>query len=83
MYEAAAVALENFREHDCAPGVASELEVQVRTAVTHTIAVKKLSEWAGEGGRSPRDTVLKQTAEGNAEDSSNQRQRSQLSCWCA
>ena len=60
MYEAAAAALESFREHDCAPGVGSELEVQVRTAVTHTIGIKKLREWAGQGRRSPRDVVLKQ-----------------------
>lgn len=60
MYEAAAAALESFSEHDCAPGVGSELEVQVRTAVTHTIGIMKLREWAGQGGRSPRDVVLKQ-----------------------
>ena len=60
MYEAAAAALESFREHDCAPGAGSELEVQVRTAVTHTIGVRKLREWAVQGGRSPRDVVLKQ-----------------------
>jgi hypothetical protein len=28
MYEAAAVALENFHAHDCSPGRGSELEVQ-------------------------------------------------------
>jgi hypothetical protein len=47
MYEAAAAALESFREHDCSPGAGSELEVEVRTAVTHTTGVKKLREWAG------------------------------------
>ena len=44
---AAAAALECFREHGCSPGVGRELEVQVRTAITHTIGVKKLREWAG------------------------------------
>jgi hypothetical protein len=60
MYEAAAAALEAFHNHDCPPGAGSELEVQVRSAVTHTIAIKKLKEWASLGGRSPRDKVLKQ-----------------------
>jgi hypothetical protein len=60
MYEAAAAALEAFHEHDCAPGIGSELEVQVRTAVTHTIGMKKLKDGADIGGRSPKDVVLKQ-----------------------
>ena len=56
----AAAALESVREHDCAPGAGIELEVQVRTAVTHPIGIKQSREWAGQGGRSPRDVVLKQ-----------------------
>lgn len=60
MYEATAAALEVFHNHDCPPGPGSELEVQVRTAVTHTIAINRLKEWASLGGSSPRDKVLKQ-----------------------
>ena len=59
MYEAAAAALESFHAHDCSPGRASELEVQVRSAVTHTLSVKKLEDWANLGGASPRDAILK------------------------
>jgi hypothetical protein len=59
MFEAAAAALESFRAHACSPGLASELQVQVRTAVTHTVTLKKLKDWAERGGRSPRDTVLR------------------------
>jgi len=59
MYEAVAAALEAFRQHDCRPGMGSELEVQVRCAVTHTIAVRKLKHWADLGGGSPREVVLK------------------------
>ena len=59
MYEAAAAALESFHAHDCSPGRGSELEVQVRSAVTHTITVKKLEEWANLSGASPRDAILK------------------------
>ena len=59
MYEAAAAALESFRQQDCSPGSSSELEVQVRTAVTHTLSVKKLEDWANQSAASPRDTLLK------------------------
>jgi hypothetical protein len=59
MYEAAATALENFHQHDCPPGAGNELEVQVRSAVTHTLSVKKLKDWAQLGGGSPRDVILK------------------------
>jgi len=59
MYEAAASALETFHEHDCPPGIGSELEVQVRSAVTHLVGVKKLKDWADLGGGSTRDVILK------------------------
>ena len=60
MYEAVAVALESFRDHECSPGRGSELEVQVLSSVTHTLSVKKLEDWANLGGSSPRDAILKQ-----------------------
>jgi hypothetical protein len=60
VYEAAAAALEAFHQHDCSPGIGNELEVRVRTAVTHTIGIKKLKDWSDRGGASPRDVVLKQ-----------------------
>lgn len=44
MYEAAAAALESFHAHDCLPGRGSELEVQVTSAVTHTLSVRKLED---------------------------------------
>lgn len=59
MYEAAAAALESFRQHECPPGMGSELEVEIRSAVTHTIAVNKLKRWAELGGGSPREVILK------------------------
>ena len=59
MYDAAAAALESFHEHDCSPARSSVLEVQVRSAVTHTLSVKRLEDWANRGGASPRDAILK------------------------
>ena len=59
VYEAAAAALESFSQHDCLPGLSTQLEVQVRSAVTHTIAMGRLKGWADLGGGLPRDIVLK------------------------
>ena len=59
LYEAAALALKTFRQHDCAPGVASRLEVEVRSAVTHTLTVKRLEDWIAAGSKSPSEAVLK------------------------
>jgi hypothetical protein len=59
MYEAAAAPLEIFHEHECSPSVGSHLEIQVRSAVTHTLAMKKLNDWADLAGGSPRDVILK------------------------
>ena len=36
MYEAAALAIRAFREHDCEPGALSQLDIEIRTTVTHT-----------------------------------------------
>ena len=59
MYEAAALAIRAFREHDCEPGQLSQLEIEIRTAVTHTLTVKKLREWLNGGAKTPKDVVTK------------------------
>lgn len=59
LYEAAALAVKAFREHDCEPGQLSQLEIEIRTSVTHTLTVKKLLEWLNGGGKTPRDVVMK------------------------
>ena len=44
--EAAVLAMRAFGEHDCAPGPASKLEVEVAAPIViHTLTVKKLREW--------------------------------------
>ena len=40
-------------------GIRSQLEIQVRSAVTHTLAMKKLKDWADLAVGSPRDVILK------------------------
>jgi len=59
MYEAAALAIRAFREHDCEPGPLSQLDIEIRTAVTHTLTVKKLHEWLNGGGKTPKEVVVK------------------------
>jgi len=59
MYEAAALAVRAFRDHDCEPGPLSQLEIEIRTSVTHTLTVKKLREWLEGGAKTPRDVVIK------------------------
>ena len=59
VYEAAAAALESFSQHECLPGLSTQLEVQVQSTVTHTIALGRLKGWAELGGGLPREVVLK------------------------
>jgi len=42
LYEAAALALHTFRQHNCEPGVMGKLEVEIRSSVTHTLTVERL-----------------------------------------
>ena len=60
LYEAAALALRAFREHDCEPGQLSQLEIEIRTSVTHTLTVKKLLEWLNGGAKTPKEVVMKE-----------------------
>jgi hypothetical protein len=59
LYEAAALAVKAFKEHDCEPGPLSQLEIEIRTSVTHTLTVKKLREWLDGGAKTPKEVVMK------------------------
>lgn len=61
LYEAVALAIRAFREHDCPPGPASELEVEARTPrVTHTVGMGKMRSWLASSAKSPRDKLMKE-----------------------
>ncbi len=60
LYEAAVLAIRTFRQHDCEPGQASKLEVEVRSSVTHTITPTRVHEWLNGGARSPKEAVIKE-----------------------
>ena len=59
MYEAAALAVRVFKEHDCEPGAMGQLEVEIRTSITHTLTVRKLNDWLNGGSKTPKDVALK------------------------
>jgi hypothetical protein len=61
LYEAAVLALRAFREHDCIPGPAVELEVEVRgPSVVHKLSVRKVDDWLNSTCRSPRERITKE-----------------------
>ena len=60
MYEAAAFAIQVFKAHDCEPGAMANLEVEIRTSITHTLTVKKLRDWLNGACRSPNERVTKE-----------------------
>lgn len=60
LYEAAALALRTFREHNCEPGVMGKLEVEIRSSVTHTLTVGRLQDWLNGGAKSPKEAVMKE-----------------------
>jgi len=60
LYEAAALAVRTFRQHDCAPGELSKLEVEIRSSITHTVTLKKIHSWLQGGARSPKEAVTKE-----------------------
>jgi hypothetical protein len=45
LYEAAVLAMHTFRRHLCEPGLISQLEVEIRSSVTHTVTPKKIYDW--------------------------------------
>jgi hypothetical protein len=60
MYEAAALAVKTFKDHDCEPGAMAQLEVEIRTSITHILTVKKLHDWINGGGKNPKEVITKE-----------------------
>ena len=60
LYEASVLGLCAFRKHELEPGGLTQLEVEVRSSVTHTLPVTKVREWLQRGVRSPKEAVLKE-----------------------
>ncbi len=60
LYEASVLGLCAFRKHELEPGGLTQLEVEVRSSVTHTLTVTKVRDWLQRGVRTPREAVLKE-----------------------
>lgn len=60
LYEAAALAIRTFRQHNCEPGQVSDLEVEVRSSVVHTITPRKIYDWLNGGAKTPKEAVMKE-----------------------
>jgi hypothetical protein len=61
VYEAVALAFRAFREHDCAPGSATTMEVEARSpSVTHTVSIRKVRDWLESSAKSPSDKIMKE-----------------------
>ena len=60
LYEASVLALCAFRKHDLEPGGLTQLDVEVRSSVTHTLTVSKVRGWLQRGVRTPKEAVLKE-----------------------
>ena len=60
LYEASILALCAFRKHELEPGGLTQLEVEVRSSVTHTLTVTKVRAWLQRGVRTPKEAILKE-----------------------
>lgn len=60
LYEASVLGLCAFRKHELQPGAMTQLEVEVRSSVTHSLTVTKVREWLQRGVSSPKQAILKE-----------------------
>jgi len=60
LYEASVLGVCAFRKHDLQPAGLTQLEVEVRSSVTHTLTVRTVQDWLQRGVRTPKDAVLKE-----------------------
>jgi len=44
LFEAVVLAVKTFKQHDCDPGDATLIEVEVRSSVTHTITLRRVTD---------------------------------------
>ena len=64
LYEAAVLALRTFRQHDCEPGEATKLEVEIRNSVIHTVTKKKVQDWLNRAAKNPCEAIKKEQLRG-------------------
>lgn len=60
LYEAAVLAIRTFRRHHCEPGYAAQLEIEVKSSVTHIVTPARIQEWLNGGAKSPKEAIMKE-----------------------
>src|SRR5437899_4532119 len=60
LYEAAVLGVSALRKHNCEPSEFSDLEVEMRSSIVHTVTLKKIREWLTGGARSPKEALTKE-----------------------
>ncbi len=64
LYEASVLGVCAFRKHDLQPGGLTQLDVEVRSPVKHTLTVTKVREWLQRGVRSRQACIPPNTSHG-------------------
>jgi len=52
--EAAVLALVAFRKHDVTSGTLAQLDIEVRSTITHSVTVQKVQQWLEPGVVTPK-----------------------------
>lgn len=62
LFEAAVLALTAFKKHDLElpRNGLHELNVEIRTSITHTVPVRNVYQWLERGVKSPKELALKE-----------------------
>jgi hypothetical protein len=62
LYEAAVLGLVAFKKHDLDlnPKGLAQLEVEVRSSITHTVTVRRVHNWLQQGVKSPKEAAMKE-----------------------
>ena len=60
LFEAAALAIRTFKQHNCEPALITKLDVEIRSCITHTVTRKRIHDWLHGGAKSPREAVMKE-----------------------
>jgi hypothetical protein len=60
LYEAAAVSISALRKHEIYPAGLAELNVEIRSSITHTVTVRQLEDWLKQTPRNPKEMAMKE-----------------------
>src|SRR5262245_58257204 len=60
LYEGAVLGLAALRKHDLRPGPLTQIEVEVRSSVTHQLTMDKIERWLKRAVHTPKEAVTKE-----------------------